>query len=71
MVLWLSYFRDKLEENRNSVTLSSWVGIVGVGEYWIMSEFKGPEKVAFAVGLAIALSIDVIMNFLYFFGIVS
>ena len=36
-----------------------------------MNEYRRAEKRAFAVGLAIALSIHVIMNFLYFFGIIS
>ncbi|SVC87121.1 uncharacterized protein METZ01_LOCUS339975 [marine metagenome] len=36
-----------------------------------MNDFRRVEKAAFAVGLMIALSIHVIMNFLYFFGIVS
>ena len=36
-----------------------------------MNEYRRAEKTAFAVGLMIALSIHVIMNFLYFFGIVS
>ena len=35
-----------------------------------MNEFKRTEKAAFAVGLAIALSIDVIMNLLHFVGLV-
>ena len=35
-----------------------------------MNDFKRTEKAAFAVGLAIALSIDVIMNVLHFVGLV-
>ena len=35
-----------------------------------MSEYRRAEKAAFAVGLAIALSIDVIMNLLHFVGLV-
>ena len=35
-----------------------------------MNEFKRAEKAAFAVGLAIALSVDVIMNVLHFVGLV-
>jgi hypothetical protein len=35
-----------------------------------MNEFKRAEKAAFAVGLAIALSVDVIMNVLHFTGLV-
>ena len=36
-----------------------------------MAEFKIDEKKAFAYGLALALSIDVTMNTLYFFGLVG
>jgi|TARA_Y100001951_G_scaffold93882_1_gene89906 hypothetical protein len=36
-----------------------------------MTEFKIDEKKAFAYGLALALSIDVTMNTLYFFGLVG
>ena len=36
-----------------------------------MNEYRRAEKAAFAVGLAIALSIYVVMNFLYFFGIIN
>jgi len=35
-----------------------------------MNEFRRAEKKAFAVGLVIALSIDVIMNVLHFVGLV-
>jgi hypothetical protein len=35
-----------------------------------MNEYRRTEKAAFAVGLAIALSIDVIMNVLYSVGLV-
>ena len=35
-----------------------------------MNEFKRAERAAFAVGLAIALSVDVIMNVLHFAGLV-
>jgi len=36
-----------------------------------MKEYRRAEKAALAVGFSIALSIHVVMNFLYFFGIVS
>jgi len=36
-----------------------------------MNEYRKAEKLAFAVGLAIGLSTHVVMNFLYFFGIIS
>lgn len=36
-----------------------------------MNEYRGAEKTAFAVGLAIALSINVIMNLLHFVGLVG
>tara|TARA_B100001105_G_scaffold179972_1_gene145443 strand:- start:120 stop:227 length:108 start_codon:yes stop_codon:yes gene_type:complete len=35
-----------------------------------MNEFRRAEKKAFAVGLAIALSVNVIMNVLHFVGLV-
>jgi|TARA_B110001454_G_scaffold163598_1_gene153158 hypothetical protein len=35
-----------------------------------MNEYRRAETVAFAAGLVIALSIDVIMNVLYFVGLV-
>ena len=35
-----------------------------------MNEFRRAEKKAFAVGLTIALSVDVIMNVLHFVGLV-
>tara|TARA_B100000029_G_C17067648_1_gene775611 strand:+ start:366 stop:476 length:111 start_codon:yes stop_codon:yes gene_type:complete len=36
-----------------------------------MNEYKRAEKAAFVVGLAIALSIHLIMNFLYFFSFIG
>ena len=36
-----------------------------------MNEYREPEKAAFAVGLVIALSINVIMNLLHFVGLVG
>jgi len=35
-----------------------------------MNEFRRAEKAAFAVGLAITLSVHVIMNVLHFIGLV-
>jgi len=35
-----------------------------------MNEFRRAEKKAFSVGLAIALSVNVIMNVLHFVGLV-